>query len=383
MTKKLRARQALLEKQGKFATDMNEKHRTFDALDIDRGYDYLPEKPLERVRRAVILSIVAALGPVVTWFAQGARVEGKENLRAVRGGAISVCNHVHTLDTLMVKNALGPFRTFHTGSYYLLKRGALGRIFKAGGFLPVGTRFRDIKNLQDAVGELAARGKIVNFYPEHALWPQYERLRPFQSGAFRYAAKFGVPVLPLFIEFRETKLRRLLHGNAGTDDEQVFFQKFHVLPVNGKDQPARGADFVHGRVPVQFRQHAPDRAQFLSVFRTHGAQLGFEAVGNKGFHIAGEFHVLLASLRSQRQLPVSRRRDEMPEGLWPSSRRDPYRMKFVCWPASCAGIGTPAARPASRHLSIHAMLRPSWRMVQRPSASCSVSSATLPCTLFQ
>ena len=140
MTKKLRARQALLEKQGKFATDMNEKHRTFDALDIDRGYDYLPEKPLERVRRAVILSIVAALGPVVTWFAQGARVEGKENLRAVRGGAISVCNHVHTLDTLMVKNALGAFRTFHTGSYYLLKRGVLGRIFKAGGFLPVGTR---------------------------------------------------------------------------------------------------------------------------------------------------------------------------------------------------------------------------------------------------
>ena len=223
MTKKLRARQALLEKQGKFATDMNEKHRTFDALDIDRGYDYLPEKPLERVRRAVILSIVAALGPVVTWFAQGARVEGKENLRAVRGGAISVCNHVHTLDTLMVKNALGPFRTFHTGSYYLLKRGVLGRIFKAGGFLPVGTRFRDIKNLQDAVGELVARGKIVNFYPEHALWPQYEKLRPFQSGAFRYAAKFGVPVLPLFIEFRETKLRRLLHGK-----KKVIL---HILPA--------------------------------------------------------------------------------------------------------------------------------------------------------
>lgn len=223
MTKKLRARQALLEKQGKFATDMNEKHRTFDALDIDRGYDYLPEKPLERVRRAVILSIVAALGPVVTWFAQGARVEGKENLRAVRGGAISVCNHVHTLDTLMVKNALGPFRTFHTGSYYLLKRGALGRIFKAGGFLPVGTRFRDIKNLQDAVGALVARGKIVNFYPEHALWPQYEKLRPFQSGAFRYAAKFGVPVLPLFIEFRETKLRRLLHGK-----KKVIL---HILPA--------------------------------------------------------------------------------------------------------------------------------------------------------
>ena len=237
MTKKLRARQAALEKQGQFATDMNEKHRTFDALDIDRGYDYLPEKPLERVRRAVILSIVAALGPVVTWFAQGARVEGKENLRAVRGGAISVCNHVHTLDTLMVKNALGAFRTFHTGSYYLLKRGALGRIFKAGGFLPVGTRFRDIKNLQDAVGELVARGKIVNFYPEHALWPQYEKLRPFQSGAFRYAAKFGVPVLPLFIEFRKTRLRTFFHL-----PKKVIV---HILPAVQPPPPESGT--LHAR----------------------------------------------------------------------------------------------------------------------------------------
>ena len=270
MTKKLRARQALLEKQGKFATDMNEKHRTFDALDIDRGYDYLPEKPLERVRRAVILSIVAALGPVVTWFAQGARVEGKENLRAVRGGAISVCNHVHTLDTLMVKNALGAFRTFHTGSYYLLKRGALGRIFKAGGFLPVGTRFRDIKNLQDAVGELVARGKIVNFYPEHALWPQYEKLRPFQSGAFRYAAKFGVPVLPLFIEFRETKLRRLLHGK-----KKVII---HILPA--VDPASVAGETLHER--TQALSDAVFEAMRAAGCRLYGKEVRAAAAGATG-----------------------------------------------------------------------------------------------------
>lgn len=223
MTKKLRARQAALEQQGLFATDMNEKHRTVDALSIDGGYSYLLTKPLERALRAVVLSVVRVLGPLVTWLAQGARVVGKENLRAVRGGAVSVCNHVHTLDTLMVKNALGPFRTFHTGSYYLLKRGVLGRIFRAGGFLPVGTRFSDIKNLQDAVGELVAQGKIVNFYPEHALWPQYERLRPFQQGAFRYAVKFDVPVLPLFIEFRETKWRKLFHMK-----KKVIL---HILPA--------------------------------------------------------------------------------------------------------------------------------------------------------
>lgn len=206
------ARQEELEREGKYDVDMNEEHRTFDALSIDEGYDYLLHTPIERVRRAVVLSVVAAVGPVITWFGLGARVKGRENLRALKGkGAICACTHTHHLDTLLIKNALGPFRTFHTGSYYLLKKGELGRIFKSGGFLPVGTTLADMRNLQVAVGELVKQGKIVNYYPEHALWPRYEKLRPFKPGAFRVAVKFGVPVLPVFIEFRQTKLRRFFH----------------------------------------------------------------------------------------------------------------------------------------------------------------------------
>ena len=208
----LAARQRELEARGAYDVDMNEQHRTFDAQAIDGGYEYLSRTPIERVRRAVVLSVVRVVGPLLTWFGQGAYTVGRKNLRALRGqGAISVCNHAHTLDTLLVKNALGPFRVYHTGSYYLLKRGELGRIFKSGGFLPVGTTVSDIKNLQLAVGVLMEKHKIVNFYPEHALWPRYEKLRPFKPGAFRYAVKFGVPVLPLFIEFRQTRLRKFLH----------------------------------------------------------------------------------------------------------------------------------------------------------------------------
>ena len=213
MTKKdLRKRQAELESKGLYDVDMNEEHRTFDALPIDGDFNYLPVKFSERFRRCWLLTVVKIFGPVITWFSLGARVKGRKNLRALKGkGAISVCNHVHTLDTLLIKNALGSFRVFNTGSYYLIKRGWAGRIFKSGGFLPVGTTYADMKKLQDAIGVLTARGKIVNFYPEHALWPRYEKLRPFKQGALHYAVKFDVPVLPLFIEFRETKLRKLFH----------------------------------------------------------------------------------------------------------------------------------------------------------------------------
>ena len=205
----LKKRQEELEHAGKFAVDMNEQHRTYDALDIEDGYEYLPEKFTERFRRLWLLSVVKVVCPVLTWFAAGTKVVGRRNLRPLKGrGAISVCSHTHTLDTLMVKQALGSFRTFHTGSYYLLKRGWFGKLFKSGGFIPVSMKVKDIRNLQNAVGTLVERGKIVNFYPEHALWPRYEKVRPFQAGAFRYAVKFGAPVVPLFIEYRETALRR-------------------------------------------------------------------------------------------------------------------------------------------------------------------------------
>lgn len=220
----LRKRQSELEREGRFDVDMNEVHRTFDAQPTGGDFEYLPKRPSEKFRRLWLLSVVSAVGPVINFFASGVKVRGKKNLRALKGkGAISVCNHVLTLDTLILKNALGPFRLFNTGSYYLMKKGWAGRIFKAGGFLPVGTTLQDMKKLQEAIGELVQKGKIVNFYPEHALWPGYKRIRPFKAGAFHYAAKFGVPVLPVFIGFRMTKLRKFFHRK-----EKAIV---HILPA--------------------------------------------------------------------------------------------------------------------------------------------------------
>ena len=252
------ARQRELERAGLYDVDMNEQHRTFDAMKIDDGFNYLLTTPVEKVRRAVVLSVVAAVGPLLTLFGLGSRVKGRENLRALRGkGAICACTHTHHLDTLLLKNALGAFRVFHTGSYYLLKRGELGRIFKCGGFLPVGTTFKDMRNLQNAVGALVGQGKIVNFYPEHALWPRYEKLRPFKPGAFHCAVKFGVPVLPVFLEFRQTGLRKFFHMK-----KKVVV---HILPA--VYPPAEGSD--------------RDRAHAL-------ADAVFEAMRKKGTELYGK-----------------------------------------------------------------------------------------------
>ena len=55
------------------------------------------------------------------------------------------------------------------------------------------------------------------------MWRRYEKVRPFKPGAFRFAVKFNVPVLPLFIEFRQTKPRKVLRLK-----EKVVM---HILPA--------------------------------------------------------------------------------------------------------------------------------------------------------
>ena len=158
----LRKRQSELERDGKFDVDMNEVHRTFDAQPTGGDFEYLPKRPSEKFRRLWLLSIVSAVGPIINFFASGVKVRGKKNLRALKGkGAVSVCNHVLTLDTLILKNALGPFRLFNTGSYYLMKKGWLGKIFKAGGFLPVGFREGGLYQVHSDALHLQRRGDLV------------------------------------------------------------------------------------------------------------------------------------------------------------------------------------------------------------------------------
>lgn len=66
----------------------------------------------------------------------------------------------------------------------------------------------DLKATRKLVAEMERRlkeGAIVNFYAEQAMWVNYQKPRPMKDGAFHYAVRFGVPVLPVFFTFRKNK----------------------------------------------------------------------------------------------------------------------------------------------------------------------------------
>lgn len=162
----------------------------------------------------------------------GVKVVGKENLRALKKqGAICVCNHFNYLDTLFVREAVGHYRSYHTMAPDNNKRGIGGHIIRQGGMLPFSADRAAMRKLMSEMERLLKEGKIINFYAEQAMWKNYQKPRPMKDGAFHYAVKFSVPVLPIFCTFKKRK------------NGSIHRVRIHIMPAVYPDaelaRPAR------------------------------------------------------------------------------------------------------------------------------------------------
>lgn len=179
-----------------------------NLMPIDGNYRYGCETMPERILRVALIGILTVIQKPVLKIACGYRCMGREKLKELDGG-ILISNHTHYLDCIMMHHVGGAGRTYHTGGAFNAKDNLSLPLFKALGFLPLNGSFQAQKNLMTFLHDRLEEGNFVHFYPEHALWKRYEKIRPFQPGAFKYAVRFQKPVVPVFIGWEMTTLREL------------------------------------------------------------------------------------------------------------------------------------------------------------------------------
>ena len=212
-----------LEAEGAFDVDYLPQGKRYITPDGD--YKYVRTNFFYRLSCIFCRTVTFLLGPILCFVRFGLKVRDKKNLKGING-AICVCNHVSIVDTLFVKQAVGHYRSYHTGAPHNNKKGLGGFIMWRAGFLPLGGGFAAQKKFNLTLEALLKNGAVVNFYPEEALWQHYEKPRPLKIGAFRYAAKFGVPVVPLFVTFEGKHKRAVvnvlepIYPDVGTDDKR-------------------------------------------------------------------------------------------------------------------------------------------------------------------
>lgn len=130
-------------------------------------------------------------------------IVGKENLKGIKN-AIITCNHINKLDTVAVMKACRGHHFRFTVAEFNNQKGMMGEMFRYAGYMPIPTQFRAFKNFDNALEKCLKSNTYVLFFPEVAEWWNYKKVRPFQNGAFHYAVKFNVPVIPMFITLKET-----------------------------------------------------------------------------------------------------------------------------------------------------------------------------------
>ena len=109
------------------------------------------------------------------------------------------------MDSLWNFLALKGKNLYITGVPHNYKKGFNGAILKAGGLVPIFNDKSNFEEFENTITKLLNKPAFVHFYPEETLWPYYEQSRPFKRGAFLFAVKNNVPIVPIIFLFEPRK----------------------------------------------------------------------------------------------------------------------------------------------------------------------------------
>ncbi len=181
-------------------------------FNIDEKYKYIQTGTLFSIcSNLLYYGIAFPILKILTKLIYDFKIEGKENIRDLKGGAISISNHVLFLDCAMVGLAFGTKEIYYTTREESFKIPFVRKLIKLLRAIPIPKKISNKEQFTQEINDIVQTGKVVHFYPEAALWPYYEKIRNFKNGAFNFAVNNNVPIIPMVFKFREPKgIRKFL-----------------------------------------------------------------------------------------------------------------------------------------------------------------------------
>lgn len=202
-----------LERQGVFDKDVEEDP---PAPTLMPGVcDYKQKKLSTRIKAKMVFGMARKyLKKLIKSRALRIKdVIGIEHLDNLKTGAVLTCNHFSPMDTFIMQVAYEKstarkkrklFRVIREGNYTNFP-GFYGKLMRNCNTLPLSSNVTALKECFDGVDYHLKNGHLVLVYAEQSMWWNYRKPKPLKSGAFHFAAKAGVPVVPFFIAQEDTE----------------------------------------------------------------------------------------------------------------------------------------------------------------------------------
>ena len=203
-----------LEENGIFDVDVEDDPPTVPLTPED--VDYLRTSRKSRIKSRMAYRMAQ-------WFVEDLlkdnkliikKINGIENLKNVKTGAIVTCNHFNPYDSFTIEKVFRLagqnknrklFKVIREGNYTNFP-GMYGFFFRNCNTLPLSSNKRTMIEFIKAVDVILKRGDFILIYPEQSMWWNYRKPKPLKNGAFNFAARNNVPVIPIFITMEDSDI---------------------------------------------------------------------------------------------------------------------------------------------------------------------------------
>lgn len=222
-------------------------------------YDNRKKKLRNKAKTIVARSIVDSL---TEYYNFNTEIRGIENIKNIKTGAIITSNHFSKIDNTVIRylmHKIGKKRKFDiiVQESNIFMSGSLGWLLKNNRTIPINKDHKYIAhNFEPTLEKLFNQKHFVLIYPEEEMWYNYKKPRPGKIGAYHYACKYNVPIIPCFIEMRNT-------DKMG--DDGFYIQKYilHIMPAI---YPDNTKDFKEDKENLRKKDYDLKVAKYEEVY---------------------------------------------------------------------------------------------------------------------
>ena len=214
------------EKAGRFAEDVEDDPPTKPLMPDD--IKYITRNPVSAVKTKVAFAAARRFADDLISDKKLIikEIKGIENINALRSGAVITCNHFNAFDSFAIQMAYEAsnqkkrrfYRVIREGNYTSFP-GFYGFLMRHCNTLPLSSNHKTLRKFMEATDTLLKAGHFVLIYPEQSMWWNYRKPKPLKNGAFMFACRNGVPVLPCFITMKDTDI---------VGDDGFFVQEYTI-----------------------------------------------------------------------------------------------------------------------------------------------------------
>ena len=222
---------AKLEREGRFDEDVEEDPPTRELK--PRQIDYLRKKISSKVKTKLTYTVARRFLNYILDTKQLIikEIKGIENMNALNSGAVITCNHFNAYDSFAMQIAYEAsnqrkrrfYRVIREGNYTNFP-GFYGMLMRNCYTFPRSSNKEPMKKFMRSMDAVLQHGDFMLIYPEQSMWWNYRKPKPLKKGAYNFAAKNNVPVLPCFITMEDSDI-------LGDDGFYVQEYTIHVAPA--------------------------------------------------------------------------------------------------------------------------------------------------------